>query len=115
MQQPESVEEEEEAVKVLVYYGNAAADGFEQKEVEIKGLTPKNLISELAKMNVVSIDTEVKNFEQDGKALKLDLFISAVSFVQPVTERSISRISHKTNFFFIIIISPFSTHTLFQP
>ena len=24
-------------------------------------------------MNVVSIDTEVKNFEQDGKALKLDL------------------------------------------
>ena len=73
VQQPESVEEEEEAVKVLVYYGNAAADGFEQKEVEIKGLTPKNLISELAKMNVVSIDTEVKNIEQDGKALKLDL------------------------------------------
>lgn len=71
--QPESGEEAVEAVNVLIYYGNAAADGFEQKEVEIKGLTPQNLISELAKLNVVSIDTEVIAFEQDGKALKLDL------------------------------------------
>lgn len=71
--QPESGEATEEAVKVLIYYGNPAADGFEQKEVEIKGLTPENLIGELAKMSVVSIDTEVKSFEQDGKALKLDL------------------------------------------
>lgn len=62
-----------EPVKVLVYYGNAAADGFEQKEVEIKGLTPQHLIDELAILNVVSIDTEVKSFEQDGKSLKLDL------------------------------------------
>lgn len=74
--QPESVEEateEAEPVNVLIYYGNASADGFEQKEVEIMELTPQNLIGELAKLNVVSIDTEVKSFEQDGKALKLDL------------------------------------------
>ncbi len=74
--QPENGEEaaeEAEPVNVLIYYGNASADGFEQKEVEIMGLTPQNLIGELAKLNVVSIDTEVKSFEQDGKALKLDL------------------------------------------
>lgn len=74
--QPESEKEaaeEAEPVKVLIYYGNASADGFEQKEVEIMELTPQNLIGELAKLNVVSIDTEVKSFEQDGKALKLDL------------------------------------------
>lgn len=72
---PESGENGEtgEEVKVHIYYGNAEADGFEQKEVEIKGLTPQNLISELAKLNVVSIDTEVKSFEQDEKVLKLDL------------------------------------------
>lgn len=66
-------DEEAEAVKVFIYYGNAAADSFEQREVEIKGLTPQNLIKELAKLNVVSIDTEVIAFEQDGKNLKLDL------------------------------------------
>lgn len=70
----EGNEEESAAmVKAVVYYGNAAADGFEQKEVEIKGLTPQNLISELAALNVVSIDTEVKSFEQNGSSLKLDL------------------------------------------
>lgn len=69
---PES-EEKTEPVTVSVYYGNGAADGFEQKEVEIKGLTPQNLIDELAKLNVVSIDTRVKSFDQDGEALKLDL------------------------------------------
>lgn len=71
-QQPENGEEAEET-KVLIYYGNADADGFEQKEVMIKGLTPENLIGELRKLSVVSIDTEVKSFEQDGKNLKLDL------------------------------------------
>ena len=72
-QQPENGEETEEETKVLIYYGNADADGFEQKEVMIKGLTPENLIGELRKLSVVSIDTEVKAFEQDGKNLKLDL------------------------------------------
>lgn len=69
----ETQEETVEPVKVLIYNGNAAADGFEQKEVEIQGLTPQNLISELAAVNVVSIDTEVNSFGQDGKSLKLDL------------------------------------------
>lgn len=72
-QEPENGEEAGEETKVLIYYGNADADGFEQKEVTIKGLTPENLIGELRKMSVVSIDTEVKAFEQDGKNLKLDL------------------------------------------
>ncbi|MBD5539774.1 MAG: hypothetical protein HDR00_00995 [Lachnospiraceae bacterium] len=69
----ETQEETLEPVKVLIYSGNAAADDFEQKEVEIQGLTPQNLISELAAVNVVSINTEVNSFEQDGKSLKLDL------------------------------------------
>ena len=69
----ETQEETLEPVKVLIYSGNAAADDFEQKEVEIQGLTPQNLISELAVVNVVSINTEVNSFEQDGKFLKLDL------------------------------------------
>lgn len=69
----ETQEETAEPVKVLIYSGNDSADGFEQKEVEIQGLTPQNLISELAALNVVSINTEVNSFEQNGKSLKLDL------------------------------------------
>jgi len=60
-------------VNAVIYYGNIQADGFDQKEVEISELSPENLIDELAKVNVVSIDTEVNSFEQEGKSLKLDL------------------------------------------
>lgn len=66
-------EEEQEPVSVTIYYSNMQADGFAQKEVEIEGLTAENIIEELAVVNVVSIDTEVNSFEQDGKSLKLDL------------------------------------------
>lgn len=71
-QEPEE-ETAVEPVNVAVFYSNAQADGFEQKEVQIEGLTPENLIDELAKVNVVSIDTEVNSFEQEGDSLKLDL------------------------------------------
>lgn len=62
-----------EPVNVIIYYSNIQADGFATKEMQIEGLTPENLIAELAKVNIVSIDTEVKGFTQDGKSLTLDL------------------------------------------
>ena len=62
-----------EPVNVIIYYSNIQADGFATKEMQIEGLTPENLIAELAKVNIVSIDTEVKGFSQDGKSLTLDL------------------------------------------
>ncbi len=73
--QEAETEEPEKAVPVnaVIYYGNIRADGFDQKEVELSELSPENLIDELAKVNVVSIDTEVNSFDQDGKSLKLDL------------------------------------------
>ena len=70
----EQVQEEvAEPVNVVIYYSNVQADGFATKEMQIEGLTPENLITELAKVNIVSIDTEVKSFTQDGKSLTLDL------------------------------------------
>lgn len=68
-----AAEEKNEAVSAVIYYGNANADGFDQKEVQLEALMPENLIAELAAVNVVSIDTEVNSFEQEGKSLKLDL------------------------------------------
>lgn len=61
---------------VLIYYGNDNADGIIYKEVTVKGLSPENLIKELAKVNIVSMDTEVKNVyvdEKDKKLLHLDM------------------------------------------
>ena len=70
----EQVQEEvAEPVNVVIYYSNVQADGFATKEMQIEGLTPENLIAELAKVNIVSVDTEVKSFTQDGKSLTLDL------------------------------------------
>lgn len=71
--QGEEAQEINVAVSVTIYYGNARADGLEQKEVEISALTPENLIGQLSAMNVVSIDTKVNSFTQEGTMLKLDL------------------------------------------
>ena len=71
--QGEEIQEVNQAVLVTIYYGNAQADGLEQKEVEISALTPESLIGQLAVMNVVSIDTKVNSFSQEGTMLKLDL------------------------------------------
>lgn len=72
-QETPAEEQNTEPVSVVIYYGNMQADGFDQKEVEIDSLTAENILEQLAKVNVVSIDTEVNSFEQDGKSLKLDL------------------------------------------
>lgn len=70
---PEEPVQETQAVEAVIYYGNEQADGLLQKTVQLDSVTPEHLISELAKLNVVSIDTKVNSFEQDGKSLKLDL------------------------------------------
>ena len=72
-QAQEDMAETVEPLNVVIYYSNIQADGFATKEMQIEGLTPENLIAELAKVNIVSIDTEVKGFSQDGKSLTLDL------------------------------------------
>ena len=66
-------EEAAEPVNVVIYYSNIQADGFATKEMQIESLTPENLIDELAKVNIVSIDTKVKGFSEADQSLTLDL------------------------------------------
>ncbi|MBQ1173427.1 MAG: GerMN domain-containing protein [Lachnospiraceae bacterium] len=70
--QPEEIQEPE-TVSVCIYYSNAQATGFEKAEVSLEQLTPDVLLSELAKVNVVSYDTKALNFSKSGKSLTLDL------------------------------------------
>ncbi|MBQ8188745.1 MAG: GerMN domain-containing protein [Lachnospiraceae bacterium] len=66
-------EEVAEPVNVVIYYSNIQADGFAMKEMQIESLTPENLIDELAKVNIVSIDTKVIGFSETEQSLTLDL------------------------------------------
>lgn len=65
--------QKEQAVTVNVYFSNSDATGFEISKEELQSLTPQALVNELARVNVVAIDTEVLEFSQAEKSLSLDL------------------------------------------
>lgn len=62
-----------EPVDVTIYYGNADADGFETKTVNIAGISADHLLQELAAVNVVSVGTAANSLRQEGVHLYLDL------------------------------------------
>lgn len=67
---------EKEDKKVLIYYGNDNADGIIYKEVTLNDWSIEALIDELAKVNIVSLDTKVRAVyvdETNTKLLHLDM------------------------------------------
>lgn len=68
--------QEKENNKVLIYYGNDNADGIIYKEVALSEWSVEALIDELAKVNIVSLDTKVRSVyvdENNTKLLHLDM------------------------------------------
>lgn len=63
--------QEKEDNKVLIYYGNDNADGIIYKEVALSEWSVEALIDELAKVNIVSLDTKVRAVYVDEKNTKL--------------------------------------------
>ena len=68
----EEVTVENEA-SIKLYYSSPSANGLSEKTVTVPSLSADSIIKELAGVNVVSYDTEVKSFSQDGTHLALDL------------------------------------------
>ncbi|MBD5465948.1 MAG: GerMN domain-containing protein [Lachnospiraceae bacterium] len=67
---------DKEDKKVLIYYGNDNADGLIYKEAALSELSAEALVGELAKVNIVSLDTKVRTVfidEKDAKLLHLDM------------------------------------------
>lgn len=67
---------DKEDKKVLIYYGNDNADGIIYKEAALSELSAEALVGELAKVNIVSLDTKVRTVfidEKDAKLLHLDM------------------------------------------
>lgn len=67
---------DKEDKKVLIYYGNDNADGIIYQEAALSELSAEALVDELAKVNIVSLDTKVRSVfidEKDEKLLHLDM------------------------------------------
>lgn len=85
--QPEEDDIREE--EAIIYYGNGAFSDLEQETVEVAEITPDELISALARHNIVSLDTKVLSFElgeQDGALiLYLDLSKSVSEYLRTMS------------------------------
>lgn len=51
-----------EEKELVIYYSNKNADGLETEMIAVPDITPEVIISNLAKHNIVSIDTKVNEF-----------------------------------------------------
>lgn len=89
--QKEEVQEEPVVYEeVTIYYGNGASSELKTEVTEVEEITAENLISALAKHNIVSLDTKVNAFEEqevDGKKLVyLDLSKSFREYLKTMTQ-----------------------------
>lgn len=91
-EQPHTEEEEIQGEGAVIYYGSGGSSGLEQETVEIAELTPDELISALARHNIVSLDTKTLAFEQgeqDGvPVLYLDLSKSLSEYLRTMSREA---------------------------
>lgn len=68
-----------EEKEVTIYFSNSNADGLEKETITVEEITPEIIITNLAKHNIVSIDTKIKEFdigkdeEADRDVITLDM------------------------------------------
>lgn len=75
--------------EIVVYYGSGGSDELEQETVSVEAVTPEEIVSVLARHNILSLDTKVLAFEQreeeGGLILYLDLSKSAEEYLQTMS------------------------------
>lgn len=68
-----------EPVEMVIYYSNGRAEGLEKEILEVTEMTPEEIIHNLSRHHIVSIDTKVLGFTereadaQGRRVLELDL------------------------------------------
>lgn len=76
----------------VIYYSSGRMDELAAEEVELEELTPELLLQELAKHNVVSIDTKLLSFEEkesvQAKYLYLDLSGAFGEYLKTMTHEA---------------------------
>ena len=83
--QPEKDVQSEEAV---IYYGDGGSVALKQETIELKAVTPDELIGALSRHNIVSLDTKVLSFEQRDAVLYLDLSKAAGEYLRTMSKEA---------------------------
>ncbi len=88
--QEQEQEETTGCEEVTIYYGNGASSELKTEVNEVEQITAENLISALAKHNIVSLDTKVNAFEEQEivgkKTIYLDLSKSFREYLKTMTK-----------------------------
>lgn len=78
--------------RAVIYYSSGRMDELAAEEVEFEELTPEQLLQELARHNVVSIDTKLLSFEEkesvQAKYLYLDLSGAFGEYLKTMTQEA---------------------------
>ena len=87
--QKEDVVQGEEAV---VYFGDGGSVALKQETIEVEAISPEELITALARHNIVSLDTKVLSFEQSAEngteVLYLDLSKAAGEYLRTMSKEA---------------------------
>lgn len=91
-EEQDSPAEEEQNVQAVIYFGDGGSVALKQETVEVKELTPDELVSALSRHNIVSLDTKVLSFEQEEKdgavILHLDLSKAAGEYLRTMSKEA---------------------------
>lgn len=84
--------DEEQGESAVIYYGSGGSSDLKEEAIILQEKTADELISALAKHNIVSLDTKVLSFEEeekDGtKVLHLDLSKAAGEYLRTMSEEA---------------------------
>lgn len=90
--QPGQTEDDTQGVAAVIYYGNGGSVALKQEKVAIEAVTPDELVSALARHNIVSLDTKVLSFEQEeqdgASVLYLDLSKAAGEYLRTMSKEA---------------------------
>ena len=94
IQEEEQLEQhiEENAEDMVIYYSNGSLESLASDTVSDKEKTAENIISALARHNIVSLDTKVLSFQEEeivgGNMLHLDLSKAFLNYLKTMTRES---------------------------
>ncbi len=94
IQEEEQLEQdiEENAEDMVIYYSNGSVESLSSDTVSGKEKTAENIISALARHNIVSLDTKVLSFQEEeivgGNMLHLDLSKAFLNYLKTMTRES---------------------------
>ena len=91
----EQIPQEEYAVQgeeAVVYFGDGGSVALKQETIEVEAISPEELITALARHNIVSLDTKVLSFgqgEENGtEVLYLDLSKAAGEYLRTMSKEA---------------------------